>query len=572
MNSLRHPNVLFITVDALRTDRLSLHGYQRSTTPNLDAMASTSLITSETTSNAAFTQPSLPSLLTSSYPLSCGGYDRGAIGRPDSLFKVMHQAGYHTTILSTFPWINQFYGYQDGVSEEHLLFVINALVGVASQTMASTLVSFRSGIVPYDEMITHVRPILFKLFDDLGTYCEERLTSANSDRQNFSNDRLFTNGYNYQKILNIISKHRRMAENNIKNYVEQYFPDRPNERNWISREWRLARHAMPLLHMSFERMLSKIIGPVLPSTARLLEFNSKRYIDSHSLANFLINKIKARSGDKPFFMWTHFLDTHVPYCPGAGPKWRERAKHHLHAIGYDPELDLSIGVKKRPESDSEWATWNALYDASVHYVDSEIGRVLEALNACGLADSTLVVISSDHGEELGEHGDVSHHFRLYEHNIRVPMIFRGPGVSHANNSDLTTMLDIAPTITDFANIAAPSDWAGKSVLSTDVKDRDHVIAESFHGGNCLFEHRPPYIAVRTKSMKYLWKEYRDLTDHFSDESPELYNHINDPLEQNNLYHPDHPDVAGLNRIVANRLSEIPEFSPARIKRALPQTG
>jgi hypothetical protein len=105
-----------------------------------------------------------------------------------------------------------------------------------------------------------------------------------------------------------------------------------------------------------------------------------------------------------------------------------------------------------------------------------------------------------------------------------------------------------------------------------IDRRDHVIAEAFHGGNCLFEHRPPYIAVRTRRFKYLWKEYRDPTDAFSAEGPELFDHRDDPLEQNNLYRPDHPELPALERAVAARLAGIPEIPDDRIVAAFGDLG
>ena len=68
----KHPNVLFLSVDALRPDRMSLHGYDRPTTPTLDRLAENAIVCDENTSLTAFTQPALPSMLTSSMPLSYG--------------------------------------------------------------------------------------------------------------------------------------------------------------------------------------------------------------------------------------------------------------------------------------------------------------------------------------------------------------------------------------------------------------------------------------------------------------------------------------------------------------------
>ena len=568
----KRPNILMLSIDALRADRTGLHGYARNTTPRLDALAAQSLVCDEHTATTAFTQPSLPSMLTSSYPLSHGGYDRGARGRPSTVFETLSKSGYRVKLLSTFPWVNRLYGYGAGVESEQLLFAVNALVGVASQTMASTLMLHRDGEVSLDDMLETVRPLLLEMYDNLDTYCDERLARRDIDRKAFAHERLVRDGYSYTKIKQIVARHRTAMSKDLRAYLDENIKERPNERNWISLEWRFARHPQALARHIVKRLTANIIAPLAPSHARLMEYECKRYVDGHALANNVINMVTSHDGDQPFFIWTHFFDTHVPYTPGTGPHWQRTAKDHLQALGYPRDIDLGIGVKKRPENDAEWETWRALYDASIHYVDQEIGRILDALEQIGRADDTLVVITSDHGEELGEHGDVSHHFRLYEHNLRVPLMFRGPDIAPARIGGLTSHLDLAPSIAALVNVPPDPSWAGEGITSTSVGSRNHVLAEAFHGGNCVFQHRPPYIAVRTATTKYLWKEFLDPTDKYSPATPELYHYRDDPDEQNNLYRPDHPELPQLDRIIARRLAGIEEISDSRIEKAFGRIG
>src|SRR5690606_73 len=94
-------------------------------------------------------------------------------------------------------------------------------------------------------------------------------------------------------------------------------------------------------------------------------------------------------------LFVHYFDVHAPYAPPA-PFAEEFAA--------------------------------APYDGEVAFVDREIGRLLDALETAGRADDTLVVLTSDHGESLGEHGEDAHGFFLYDCTVRVPVIVRGPGV------------------------------------------------------------------------------------------------------------------------------------------------
>jgi len=561
-----------ISIDALRPDRMSLYGYERPTTPMLSKIAAGGAFTSDSISTSAFTQPALPSMLTSSRPLSYGGYDNGAIGRPDTLFKVLGKLGYKTSLLSTFPWVNQFYGYVSGIHNENLLFVINALVGVASQTMASIIRGYLAGEIDQTDTIEAVRPTLNKLYDDLEVYCDHRLERYASDIKNFSHERLIMDGYNYNRIKKIVARHKRDFNNNPATYLNDYLNDIPNAHNWIAHDWRMARSPAALASLLAQRVTMKLLGPIFPERARLGQFKSKRYIDARTLADQVIRIINSHETDHPFLIYTHLLDTHVPYLPGSNPHWRQNAKHHLSALGYSSSLELGIATKRRPETTDEWKTWGALYDAAVHYVDSQIGRIRDALKETGQDSNTILVVVSDHGEELGEHGDVSHHFRLYEHNIRVPLIFSGPDVPKRCINGLTTIMDLAPTLLDIVSGDPVEGWEGASIFSNEIGKRNYVNAEAFHSGNCLFDHRPPYIAVRTDRYKYLWKEYRDVTDNISSVEPELYEHRSDPLEKNDLYYADHPALPTLNKIVAERLAEISEISDARIIQSFNEIG
>lgn len=569
---MTHPNIVMISVDALRPDRMNLHGYERPTMPVLDRLARDGAYCADAISTTAFTQPALPSILTSSMPLSHGGYDRGAVGRPDSLFKVLGRNGYKTTLLSTFPWVSGFYGYDEGVQSQNMLFVINALVGVASQTMASTVRRRLAGEIGQADAIDAIRPILHKMFDDLDAYCDHRVAEYEFDKVDLGGERLITDGYDYPKIKRILARHRHDFDNDPPRYILRYFSEVPNAHNWIAQDWRSARHPRPLARSVFRRIAAELMRTASPARARLIEYPNKRYIDAHALTDRVIRTIDTHDTDDPFCVWTHFFDTHVPYCPGVGKNWKTDARTYLRALDYEPDMDISSALKKRPETEQEWAVWRAMYDASMRYVDDQIGRVLNALKTRNLDENTVVVIISDHGEELGEHGDVSHHFRLYEHNIRVPIIFSGPGVPGGRIDGLTTVMDIAPSVAALADIEPDVRWEGTPVFSSDVNARRHVIAEAFHSGNCLFAHRPPYIAVRTDRYKYLWKEYRDVTDKYSSTDPELYEYRNDPDEQNDLYDPDHPALDNLNAIVADRLAEIPEISDARILKAFGGIG
>lgn len=120
----------------------------------------------------------------------------------------------------------------------------------------------------------------------------------------------------------------------------------------------------------------------------------------------------------PWFLWVHYYDPHLPYSPPAGP---------LKAAGGRP------------------------YDGEIAYVDAEIGRLLAAIERAG----TAIVVTSDHGEALGEHGEPDHGFFLYDSTLRVPLIVAAPGVRPRVVREQVRSIDIAPTIAAMVGVAWP---------------------------------------------------------------------------------------------------------------------
>ncbi len=562
-----HPNVLFLTVDALRSDRTSLYGYERPTTPLMEALAESGMVWDQAVSMGAFTQISFHSFMTSSRPLSYGGFDHGATGRPPTLFSVLHNAGYETIAVGTIPVINRYLGY-DAIDRECLTFILNAMVGNCSRLISSALRAWHRGEISVDEAVAKSEPQILKLFEDLGDFCERRSAQASLDRLDFANSPLMNEAYIFSGVLKVVTRHRTEFLRNKRAYMERYLTSVPEAHEWMARDWRYCRTPAKLLGEAAHRIGNRLLGLVNPRLAQLRGCRFKRYVDGADLADRILREIEIRRRpDRPFFLWTHFLDPHIPYAAGRGRRWYRQTPDYLAALGYPRDFDVAVAVGGKPQTEEAWVVWSALYDAVVRYTDEQIGRVIEGLDRLGLRDDTLVVICGDHGEELGEHGDISHHYRLYEHNVKVPVLLHRPGMGRQRIDGLTTVLDLAPTITGLAGVAPDPDWEGQPVTAPSVAQRRHVVLETFHGGSCLFDGRPPYMAVRTARWKYLWKEYLDPTDRYSPEGAELYDLEADPLEQNNLYRPDHPLVPEFNALIAKRLSEIPQISRERIVAA-----
>jgi arylsulfatase A-like enzyme len=137
-----------------------------------------------------------------------------------------------------------------------------------------------------------------------------------------------------------------------------------------------------------------------------------------------------------------------------------------------------------------------IYDAAVHSVDREIGRLVEELNARGLANRTLLVITSDHGEEFWEHGRSGHGYNLYDENLRVPLLWCDPARQPGRVAAQVRSIDVAPSIAARFRLTAPTTWQGVDLAPLiDGADRElPAFAESAH---------LPYKCVRSVDHKFV---------------------------------------------------------------------
>ncbi|HED66887.1 MAG TPA: hypothetical protein ENJ09_15195 [Planctomycetes bacterium] len=170
-----------------------------------------------------------------------------------------------------------------------------------------------------------------------------------------------------------------------------------------------------------------------------------------------------------FFLWVHYQDPHGPYTPPAPyVRWSPtEGEAHL------PVGKTQIGLGEIPqyqflEDETRPSFYRARYEGEIRYFDHELGRLLEAL-----ADSpgTLVVITADHGESLGEHDYwFSHGQSLYAELLHVPLLIHGPGVRSGRATSLVGHIDILPTILGALGLEAPANH-GTDLLGELPTDR-----------------------------------------------------------------------------------------------------
>lgn len=199
---------------------------------------------------------------------------------------------------------------------------------------------------------------------------------------------------------------------------------------------------------------------------------------------------------KPFFLWVHLYDPHHPYNPP--PPFEEQYKSNL-------------------------------YDGEIAFADSQLGRLFEYLKQHARYDNTLVVLAGDHGEGLGEHGEKTHGFFIYNSTLHVPLILKpsvGTRIAEKVIPTQISLVDLMPTVLGLVNVAVPSQVQGKNIAPM-----------LLHGAQ--FAGSSLYSETYLPRIHFNWSELRGLQVHdyhfISGPKPELYDNSSDPQELHNLY-------------------------------------
>jgi len=166
----------------------------------------------------------------------------------------------------------------------------------------------------------------------------------------------------------------------------------------------------------------------------------------------------------PAFLYLHFLDPHGPFEPDPADAARflegRSTDNELVRKGLVGKLVRGRALREKLSTD-DFAYLTALYDAEIRGVDRALETLFDALAAH--LDDALVIVTSDHGEEFGEHGALRHGFQLYEETLRVPLIVAGPGVVPGRIADVPlAQIDLAPTVLELAGLPAPAAFRGTS--------------------------------------------------------------------------------------------------------------
>ncbi|MCP4679823.1 MAG: sulfatase-like hydrolase/transferase [Deltaproteobacteria bacterium] len=234
------------------------------------------------------------------------------------------------------------------------------------------------------------------------------------------------------------------------------------------------------------------------------------YVIGEEVTAAALDRLDTRDTSRPFFMFLSYMDVHDPYF-----------RHPFDGYGIshraNPNPDLSMAEEMKE-----------LYKGEVKYWDGTFGDLIGGLKKRGLYDDTLIVVTSDHGEEFGEHGGFWHGTTLYDEQLRILFIAKYPvsaGVTGgAKISDWIRLLDVAPFIAEQVGLERPKEWQGAPA----PKGKRPVFAEEDHQGNVLTSIRYFEQGNEFKIIRANEGNPRKL------EPLELYRTDTDPKETKNL--------------------------------------
>lgn len=422
------PNIILLVMDSARAANLSCYGYERRTTPNLDALAAEGVLFEQAISVGCWTLPVHASLFTGLYPLSHGM----------TISKDALPNGFQTQA-----------GQLKELGYETACFSNNA----------------------YVSEVTHLTQ-QFDVVEDIWKVTNPR-------------------GIKRTKI-------------------------------WRLRKWLEQFGAVTKPLIAVMRRLQRIRA--------ILKRHRNRGDQGARLTNEKIISwlTESRDSDKPFFVFVNYMEPHEPYNPPYPYNRRFMPRRftpwRVAKVGNNKEV-MQNRSAKRYEDDLE--ILRALYDGELSYLDQQIGELIDFLRSLGILDNTVVIVTSDHGDSLGEHEHIGHRMALYEQLVHVPLIIRYPSKFRPGTrvKEQVSLIDLYPTLLELAG-ASPSSYSSNGSYSLmappGVETRPFVIAENTapKSLNSIVTRM-----LRTERYKYIWK---------SNQEHELYDLAEDPDELVNL--------------------------------------
>jgi arylsulfatase A-like enzyme len=250
--------------------------------------------------------------------------------------------------------------------------------------------------------------------------------------------------------------------------------------------------------------------------------------------------------DGRFFLWMHYFAPHSPYYPVEGYDiFTDKGYSGQYTGSRDQLGKMSLGLMNMSKEDVDHVI--GLYDGRLYFADSQIQLVYDELDKLGILDNTIVVITSDHGEELYQRNNYFFHdCSIYDSALHIPLIIIMPkGKGNIVKAPVENV-DLAPTLLDLLNVSKPKTFEGRTLLpllaNGPAEGFDTALSERYGKANTS-----GLLSIRTREWRYIYNPM-NITPHCSPDgefyhvaTEELYDENADPLELKNVAS-SHPDV------------------------------
>ena len=283
----------------------------------------------------------------------------------------------------------------------------------------------------------------------------------------------------------------------------------------------------------------------------LLELFGKHRPNAAPLTDLAIQWHQDNSRQDSFF-WIHYFDPHAPYMPPESFQPADEAQRAM-GPGFSDVRGARMGSVARTAAERAWI--RALYDGETRFVDDQIGRLLESLREMGIYDDTLIVLTSDHGEEFWDHGHFEHGHTLYNELVRVPLLIKLPASRTGTIIDASVSVQaIMPTVLDLCGVTIDPRRGLHQPLSPLLRDTAVSYAEQpVFAGASLFHDAMECVIFDQMKYVLMTPTGQEL----------LFNLRDDPMERNSLAVQD-----GLNLEKGRQLLKGAQDADARLTEML----
>ena len=253
-------------------------------------------------------------------------------------------------------------------------------------------------------------------------------------------------------------------------------------------------------------------------------YSEQGYRNAEESVNSLITELESNDSDQPYFAMLHLYDVHAPYDPPPY-YWRFWALNNSTQRPYW-NVDQETKTLYDPENRQNYIN---LYDGEIRFVNDQLDSLSNWLRETGRAGNTIIVITSDHGEEFLDHGWIEHSVTLYQELLNIPLIITGAGIpAGIEDTDLVGQIDILPTILSLLSVPLPEHLEGIALIPLSPQT-NRVLPSSgttVDIWNSSGRRNRNWVAVRSENKKLIW---------FADEDSSVYYDLElDPLELNPL--------------------------------------